>query len=170
MARACIEQRTLCVEHVEEREAAKTETTCGRFHGSLSRRQNPVAYLLDVRTCGAPVAQGLLDLRTHTQLGRIAKITRLFRPPCGRQNIALVTIKQRQRNREADEVDAFTLDLVVLATDTDAYVRVALAAFKPQLGFTQGHLAQSSTHIGTLTHARQECRFARHLWQVFETA
>ncbi|MDT9170800.1 hypothetical protein RSW14_24680, partial [Escherichia coli] len=81
------------VEHVEEREAAKTETTCGRFHGSLSCRQYPVAYFLDVCTCGTPVAKGLLDLRTNAQLCRITKITRLLRPPCGRQNIALVTIE-----------------------------------------------------------------------------
>ncbi len=101
-------------EHIQLGKTTQREAAREVIDRALARWQNAVAQVVDVSRCATPVAQYLKGFGLNLQLGRSLEIAGLIGTTGGREQVALVAIEQRQRKREAHQIDPFPLKLVVL--------------------------------------------------------
>ena len=102
---ACLEQRALRIQHIEEAELAELVSLGGGVEGALRAGQQNAAQGLDFLANGGEALVGLRQIRQQTALRRALLVARLVEAPAGFQDATAVAVEERQRQGDADLSD-----------------------------------------------------------------
>src|SRR3990167_7510063 len=122
----------LSIEYIDKGKLAHLESTYCALYCLLRGRQQCAADRVDFTSSAFPLLKCLLGFRAQAEFCGIAQIPRLVSSLSSGQNIALVTVEQRNRHRQAEQIDALAKPFVVLAANTDGEVWNALRLFEFQ--------------------------------------
>src|SRR3990167_7409411 len=120
----------LSIEHIDKGKFAHLKSSDGSLYRLLRSWKQRAADRVDFTSGAFPLFKCLLSLHPQAKLGGVAQVARLVSTPRSGQHIALVAIEQRDRHRQAEQIDSIAKSFVILAANADVDVGNALRLFE----------------------------------------